>query len=250
MVRLSVAETATSAPWNSICSIVYVIVCHFCVDVCVDIVIQWHATTAHNDIAWTENIFKDAFDGKPFDKIELKDFIPAVGKAWRQVDPNPRTRTFAGLKRQEDGSFSDDDLARVLQDATESMAGAYRARGTPEVLRIIEIMSIEQGRAWGVCTMNEFRKFLGLKPFATFEDWNSNLDVAATARQLYGHIDNLELYPGLQAEDCMPLGPGSGICCGYTMTRAILGDAIALVRGDRYYTTDYTRRYLPRYDQA
>ena len=65
------------------------------------------------------------------------------------------------------------------------------------------------------------------------------------ARQLYGHIDNLELYPGLQAEDCMPQGPGSGICCGYTMTRAILGDAIALVRGDRFYTTDYTRTYNP-----
>ena len=42
------------------------------VAVCVDIVIQWHATTAHNDIAWTENIFKDAFDGKllcpPYDR--------------------------------------------------------------------------------------------------------------------------------------------------------------------------------------
>lgn len=42
----------------------------------------------------------------------------------------------------------------------------------------------------------------------------------------------------------MPLGPGSGICCGYTMTRAILGDAVALVRGDRFYTTDYTRMSL------
>ena len=71
----------------------------------------------------------------------------------------------------------------------------------------------------------------------------------------------------------MELGPASGLCCGYTMTRAILGDAIALVRGkcntvdfgavetclvsgagaelwfaddavagDRFYTTDYTRQ--------
>ena len=40
----------------------------------------------------------------------------------------------------------------------------------------------------------------------------------------------------------MPLGAGSGICCGYTMTRAILGDAVALVRGDMFYTTDYTRK--------
>lgn len=41
----------------------------------------------------------------------------------------------------------------------------------------------------------------------------------------------------------MPLGPASGLCCGYTMTRAILADAIALIRGDRFYTTDYTREH-------
>ena len=36
--------------------------------------------------------------------------------------------------------------------------------------------------------------------------------------------------PGL-LQEIMGLGPASGLCCGYTMTRAILGDAIALVRG-------------------
>ena len=58
---------------------------------------------------------------------------------------------------------------------------------------------------------------------------------------LYGHIDNLELYAGLQAEDTVK----NGICCGHTMMRGILGDAIALVRGDRFYTTDYTRESRP-----
>ena len=80
-----------------------------------------------------------------------------------------------------------------------------------------------------------------LKPFETFKEWNSQVPgVAEAAERLYGNIDDLELYVGLQAEDTMGLGPGSGICCGYTMTRAILGDAISLVRGDRFYTTDYT----------
>ncbi len=41
----------------------------------------------------------------------------------------------------------------------------------------------------------------------------------------------------------MPLGPGSGICCGYMMMRAILVDAIALVRGDRFYMTDFSCEY-------
>jgi hypothetical protein len=34
--------------------------------------------------------------------------------------------------------------------------------------------------------------------------------------------------------------PGSGLCAGFTTTRAILSDALALVRGDRFYTVDYT----------
>lgn len=219
---------------------------------------QWHATTAQADIKWTEDIFGMAFkdSGKPLDKLELTDFVPAVVSAWKNVDPDPRTRTFAGLKRT-NGRFSDDDLARILHDATEKPAGAYRARGSPACLRLVEMLGMVQARQWGVCTMNEFREFLGLKRFDTFEEWNSDPEIAVrllllrrrriatfvfwplgansgvlvaggawrtprrlclccvqggadgrftyfalqnAARQLYGHIDNLELYPGLQAE--------------------------------------------------
>lgn len=202
---------------------------------------RWHAVTAEKDIGWTKDLFAKIFPGKNPEKLQLSDFGAALGRTWSDlVDPNPRTRTFGGLKRGPDGSFADDDIANVLQTATETVAGAYRARGHPAVFRVVEIMSIVQGRQWGVCSMNEFRKFLGLQPFKDFTDWNSNPVIAEAARQLYRHIDNLELYPGIQAEETMPLGPGSGICCGYTMTRAILGDAVALVRGDRFYTTDYT----------
>lgn len=92
--------------------------------------------------------------------------------------------------------------------------------------------------------MNEFREFLGLKQFDSFEEWNPDPEIANAARDLYGHIDNLELYTGLQAEQHMPLSPGLRFSCGYTMTRAVLSDAIALVRGDRFYTTSFTPEYL------
>ena len=82
------------------------------------------------------------------------------------------------MRRQTDGSFADDDIAKILQDATDKVAGAYRARGTPSALRVIEILGIEQARAWGVCTMNEFRQFLGLKQFESFEEWNSDPEIA------------------------------------------------------------------------
>ncbi|KAL4245304.1 hypothetical protein ABKN59_010400 [Abortiporus biennis] len=201
---------------------------------------RWHATTAKEDITWTEGLFNKIFDGKPFGELTQADFGPALRKVGTMIDPNPRTREFGGIKRNPDGSFNDDDIATILLDATDKPAGSYRARGIPQVLEIVELMTIEQARSWGVCTMNEFREFLGLKKFDTFEKWNSDKEIAEAARQLYGHVDNLELYPGLQAEEIIPLGNGSGLCAGYTITRAILGDAIALVRGDRFYTTDYT----------
>lgn len=179
---------------------------------------RWHATTAREDVEWTEAEFKEIFksSGKPLDQINLTDFKVAARQLFSLQEPNPRKREFGGIKRGPDGMFSDDDLAKILHDATEKVAGAYRARGTPAALKIIEVMGMEQARRWGVCSMNEFREFLGLKPFDSFEEWagKANPEVAQAARQLYGHINNLELYPGLQAEECMPIGPGSGICCG------------------------------------
>lgn len=61
--------------------------------------------------------------------------------------------TFGDLQRDENGRFRDADLARILQDGTANPAGAFKARGIPAALRIIEVMSIYQARAWGCCTV-------------------------------------------------------------------------------------------------
>jgi hypothetical protein len=45
-------------------------------------------------------------------------------------------------------------------------------------LRVVEILGIMQARQWGVCTMNEFRHFLGLKRFESFEEWNPDPEIA------------------------------------------------------------------------
>jgi prostaglandin-endoperoxide synthase 2 len=63
---------------------------------------------------------------------------------------------------RENGRFNDADLARILQNATEAPAGAFKARGTPEVLRIVEVLGIEQARAWGVCTVSPHASFCTL----------------------------------------------------------------------------------------
>ena len=122
--------------------------------------------------------------------------MPSILKTIGSVDADPRKRTFGGLTRQADGTFADDDVARVLHDATEKAAGAYRGRGSPGVLRLVECLGITQARQWGVCTMNEFRVFLGLKKFETFEEWNPDPEIAVrtgdpllSLRVLIGALD-------------------------------------------------------------
>ena len=53
---------------------------------------------------------------------------------------------------------------------------------------------------------------------------------------------------GLQAEEAKKPRPGAGLCPGYTISRAILADAVSLVRGDRFLTTDFTRALLCQTD--
>jgi linoleate 10R-lipoxygenase len=107
-------------------------------------------------------IFKQLFGDKSAEEVTVDDFKMAAMKV-QKMQPDIHHWTFGGIQRQEDGSFRDEDLANILQNATEHSAGAFRARGTPEIMKLNEVMGIEQNRRWGVCSLNEFRKFLGLK---------------------------------------------------------------------------------------
>ncbi|KAI9450785.1 heme peroxidase [Lactarius psammicola] len=199
---------------------------------------RWHAPVSEPDVKWTEKLFAELMQGVDMKTVSVKDF---AANARQAMNPGPDVKqwTFGGLTRTR-GRFADADLARILQDATAAPANAFGARGTPEVLRVVEMLSIEQGRAWGACTLNEFRKFMGLNPYKSFLEWNSEKSIAAAAEALYHDIDNLELYVGMQAEETKEPMPGAGLCPGYTTSRAILADAVALTRGDRFLTVDFT----------
>jgi linoleate 10R-lipoxygenase len=60
------------------------------------------------------------------------------------------------LRRTPSGSFDDADLGKLLYNAIEWRAAAFRARGIPETLRVIELMNIEKARKWGTCTVRLF----------------------------------------------------------------------------------------------
>ncbi|KAF8064897.1 hypothetical protein FPV67DRAFT_1500614 [Lyophyllum atratum] len=153
---------------------------------------------------------------------------------------NRRQRNFYRLQRGSDARFNDVDLARVLQDATEQGAGTARARSIHPCFRSREIMTIERARMWKVGTLNEFRKFLGLKPLKDFEEWNSDKVVAKAAEDLYKDINSLELYPGLHAEETFSKTMTSGVSLGYTLTYALLVDLVTLIRSDSRFTMGVT----------
>ncbi|KAJ7176578.1 heme peroxidase [Mycena filopes] len=200
---------------------------------------RWHATLSEKDTEWTENLFNELFEGQDFSSLTADDF-KRVAHEKMVPDPDLRKWTFNKLQRGPDGRFKDGDLAHILHDSTSWRAGAYKARGIPEVLRVIETLGIEQARRWGTCSMNDFRRFLGLKPYGSFEEWNPDPVVNKPAAALYKDIENLELYVGLQAEETKKPMAGAGLCPGYTISRSILADAVCLTRGDRFLTVEFT----------
>ncbi|EAT89123.2 hypothetical protein SNOG_03918 [Parastagonospora nodorum SN15] len=202
---------------------------------------HWHAALSAADDKWMEDILRSVHPNmRSVDDITVEMFHEVM-KEW----------TFGGLQRGPDGRFKDAELAELIKTCTEEPAHAFGAHGTPASLKVVDLMGQLQARdMFNVCTLNEFRRYLNLKPYETFEDWCVDKDTARAAELLYGHIENMELYPGLMAECTKPAMPGSGVCPGQTTGRGILDDAVALVRGDRYLSYDFNSNTLTQWGAA
>jgi len=89
------------------------------------------------------------------------------------------------------------------------------------------MFAIKVSRDWRAATLNEYRKFFNLELHKTFDDINPQKTVML--RNLYGHPNNVEFYPGVLLEKSTALPPPA-------MGRGLLCDAISVIRGDRFYT--------------
>jgi Animal haem peroxidase len=205
-----------------------------------NLVYRWHSAISERDATWVEDMYKDIFqteDIEPYLKSRSRFYAKVVPWFAEIKSKKPEERELRDLKRNAQGTFNDEEMVSILADSTRDVAGAFGPKNVPLVMRLIDIMGIEQARKWNVCTLNEFRKFFKLEPHRTFTDITKNAEVARVLQTLYTHPDYVELYPGLVAEDAKRvLEPGSGLCPGYTVSRTILADAVALTRGDRFYT--------------
>ncbi|KAL8737471.1 MAG: hypothetical protein Q9181_001659, partial [Wetmoreana brouardii] len=223
---------------------------------------RWHSCISEKDDLWTQNLYKELF-GKSADDVSFQELLQGLGKWEHGLDPDPQKRPFAKLERDADGKLPDEGLVKILTESIEDVAGklvpsdinldgtqpagigAFGPNNIPKCLRAISMLGLQQGRHWNLGSFNEFRKFFGLKPYDTFEELNSDPAVADQLRHLYEHPDFVEIYTGLVTEEAkVPMVPGVGIAPTFTISRAVLSDAVALVRGDRFYTTDYSTKAL------
>ena len=209
-----------------------------------NLVYRWHACISERDDEWTQQEYKRLFPGKEPSQVSLPELLQGLGKWEQGLNEDPQKRPFANLTRAKDGSLDDNTLVKILTDGIEDKAGAFGSRNVPEILRSVEILGINQARSWNLASLNEFRSFFGLTKHETFESINSDPKVADTLRRLYDQPDFVELYPGLVVEETKPqMVPGSGLCTNFTISRAVLSDAVALVRGDRFYTVSLSETH-------
>ncbi|CAI4212608.1 unnamed protein product [Parascedosporium putredinis] len=171
---------------------------------------RWHSTVSPRDQKWTEDAFEEILGTDDAEAMGFEDFLRKLHGFEARLSDDPAQRPFHKVARRADGTLPDDDLVRIFRESH------------------IEVLGIMQARKWNVATLNEFREFFGLTRHRTFEDINPDPDVARKLRNLYDSPDSVEL----------------GLCVNFTTSRAILSDAVALVRGDRFYTVDYTPKHL------
>ena len=205
-----------------------------------NLIYRWHSCLSQRDATWTENKFRTMLCGQEPAKANLGQMLRAMKTLDDSIPDAPEDRTFHGFRRGTDGRILDNQLVEELVRSVEDVAGAFGANRVPTALRSVEILGITQARRWHVATLNELRSYFGLSRHETFEDINPNPIVAAKLQSLYKTSDEVEMYPGMIAEKTKPaMSPGSGLCAGFTITRAILCDAVALVRSDRHVMDDW-----------
>jgi hypothetical protein len=222
-----------------------------------NLVYRWHSAVSDRDEKWTEDLWAEMFrdpktkevkDPKLVSKDEL---LGKLKEMYHTLPKEPEKRPFGGMTRNSNGTYPDDGLVKILTESIEDCANSFGANRVPAVMRAIEVLGIEQSRSWNLCSLNEFRKHFGLKPHETFEDINSDKGIAEQLKYLYETPDQVEIYPGIVVEEAKkPLAPGAGLTPPYTVSRAVLSDAVALVRGDRFYTLDYNPQTLTNWGYA
>ncbi len=107
-------------------------------------------------------------------------------------------------------------------------------------------LNIQRGRDHGLADYNDIRASIGLPRARSFADITRNEETQAKLQQLYGTVNNIDLWVGVLAEDHLP---GSSV--GPTASR-IIADQFSRIRdGDRFwYQNQFSGKALRELDST
>ena len=157
------------------------------------------------------------------------------------VGPRARTRALA------DGTVGMADLfyslgranpgALTLHNYPDWMRHLRRRKSDGEVDEIIDLAAIDivRDRERGIPRYNRFRELFHLPRVKSFEQLTSNPEWARELREVYGHVDRVDLMVGLFAET-----PPPGFGFSDTAFRVFILMASRRLKSDRFFTTDFT----------
>lgn len=83
---------------------------------------RWHACISDKDDKWTQALYRELF-GKNAEDVSMPELLQGLGKWEHSMDKDPQKRPFNKLQRDANGKFSDDDLAQILTESVEDIAG-------------------------------------------------------------------------------------------------------------------------------
>lgn len=92
-------------------------------------------------------------------------------------------------------------LGALFEAASDQPAGQVGLGNTPYDLWPVEQASIQQARAVRLRSYNDYRELAGFPRVTEFDQITGNVTVREQLRRLYGHVDRIEFYVGLFAED-------------------------------------------------
>jgi prostaglandin-endoperoxide synthase 2 len=95
-------------------------------------------------------------------------------------------------------------LARLFEDASNQRAGRVGLFNTDPVIQPVELLSVNEARAVGLASYNDYREYAKFPRVTRFEQISGDPRVQDRLRELYRDVDRIELYPGLFAEDPRP----------------------------------------------
>ncbi|KAF9279410.1 hypothetical protein BGZ74_002862 [Mortierella antarctica] len=222
---------------------------------------RWHSALSKEDAKWLDKFkisrrlrrfqelrarSRDASGQEPDWKAIFTDILGDLHYTREEFELGP---VFMGIHRnRESQAFNNVDLINILKESMESVASRMGAKKVPTELAEVEVQGIRGARKVGLCTLNEYRRFFNLKEYRSYEEMLSgpgavvDPDVVNALKRHYGlnGIDRVELYPGVVIEGTKT----DGLSLPYTTSRAILSDAVNLLRNDRFYTDGLNRHDL------